>query len=1116
MAWDHLSITKPHLVYIILGGFTSLFMLCSSIIKERLYIGEATVATICGIIFGPHAADLINPRTWGNVDLITLEFSRIVLVVQCFAVGVELPRSYMERHWKSVTLLLIPVMTYGWLITSLFIWWMFKAQLNWLDSLIVAACVTATDPVLASSVVGKGKFAKRVPKHLRDLLSAESGCNDGMAFPFVYLAIYIIRYRPDTSKVSMHWFCYTILYECIFGAFFGVVVGYAARRAIRYAHERDLIDRESFLVFYFVLALFCAGAGSMLGMDDLLVGFACGVGFSNDGWFLEKTEESHVSNVIDLLINLAFFVYFGTIIPWEQFNAPDIIGISPWRLVVLGILVLLFRRIPVMLALKPFIPDIKSWREALFAGHFGPIGVGGLFVAILARAELETESTTPLSELPPEGFEHLNVIEMIWPITCFLVICSILVHGSSIAVFTLGKHINTLTISLSYTAANEDGPSWMDRLPRIQSRSKSSMSLGRRPSESSLDEKDEPNGGGLLPPVGIPGQFLRRQKEEENSSRASSRGPGARRRRWDVGRGPGGPISESAIRPTRRDRDDGDVTSPMQDSDTLAVPSDNSPDSSLTKEKAQEVEEGEEIFQEGDETVIEDKEGNALGTRHTQPGESEQERDEKDIEEAAHLAVEKDVENGVAQTEHGGKLERAPGKVVEAIKEGIEHPGRWHMRKRMSTFTSKSTSEGGEPSAPPKAHKPPQKRGPALAYQFGNTIIVEDEDGEVLKKYDIPAPAKERPGMDRKGSVAKVGGRAMQSIRRMGTYAGMPHHHQQAGPSDNGEGPSGGKKKAPRVDEDDERIRFTVTAGGRRMSKAEFIQQMSKLDPKSRAKFIEDSDVPEQVKQEVKQDAKDAVRRRAAASEAQVPPVVGEEGEAQIQKIESPEAEKEGIRRGPEGLTLVDSEGEDVPFHPIRQDLANYTHEHSQGETAAQRRRRVAEESAAPRSSGPSSRNESPTKGEETAAERRRRLAALGGSSSAEDDGAYFSPTAPHGPKSRMDEGETAAERKRRLGALGIGQDDSPDSESDDEEAGDPLATGRGTHHAGGSSSSAQQSSSQAQRPRAPGIRFAEQPRIPTKDERAAAEKEDGDSSEGERKELKLPGKLGKIRFRKP
>lgn len=1087
MAWEHLSVTKPHLVYIILGGFTSLFMLCSSIIKERLYIGEATVATICGIIFGPHAADLINPLTWGNSDLITLEFSRIVLVVQCFAVGVELPRAYMEKHWRSVTLLLIPVMTWGWLITSLFIWWMFRAQLNWLDSLCIAACVTATDPVLASSVVGKGKFAKRVPKHLRDLLSAESGCNDGMAFPFVYLAVYAIRYRPDASKVSFHWFCYTVLYECIFGAVFGVVVGYAARRAIRYAHENDLIDRESFLVFYFVLALFCAGAGSILGLDDLLVGFTCGVGFSNDGWFLEKTEESHVSNVIDLLINLAFFVYFGAIIPWEQFNSPNILGITPWRLVVLGIMVLLFRRIPIMLILKPILPDVKTWREAMFAGHFGPIGVGGLFVAILARAELETESTTPLSELPPEGFEHLNVIEMIWPITCFLVICSILVHGSSIAVFTLGKRINTLTISLSYTQANDEGPSWMDRLPRIQSRSKSSMSLGRRASESDYDEKHDPTASGL-PPVGAPGVFLRRQKEEDTSSRASSR-PAARRRK----QGPGGPISQSAIVPDRSGKDRAETNAPVTDSDTLAAPSDGSPESSLTKERTHARDFEEEIYHEGPHTIIEDQEGNVLHVRRSNKEEGSREREEEDLEDARRLMREKNIEHGVAQTEHGGKAEEAPGKLVEVIKEGVEHPSRWNMRKRIQSFSGTRATEEGEPSLPPKAHKPAQKRGPALAYQFGNTIIVEDEDGEVLKKYDIPAPAKDRPGMDRKGSIAQTSSRAIHSLQNMGKYVGMPRHAEDSDTA----GPSGKKKMSSAEDDDDDRIRFTA-AGGRRMSKAEFIQQMSKLDPKSRIKFIEESNVPEGVKQEVKKDAK-SQERRAVAPQTHVSHAAGDEGEAEIRKTTLSEAEREGKERGPEGLALIDSEGEDVPFHSIREDLANYKLDHShQGETAAERRRRLADASA-----GRSS-TDDPTKDEETPAERRRRLAALEGSTSPAREAHTSVPG-----KSRMeDEPETAAERKRRLGALGMGEDDSPDSDSDEEEGGDPLATGRGTH------SQQQQQYPAPTRSRAPGIRFAEQPRIPTKDERVAAEKAEEEQKEGGGGSGK--GKLaGKLRWRK-
>jgi NhaP-type Na+/H+ or K+/H+ antiporter len=1079
MAWDHLSITKPHLVYIILGGFTTLFMLCSSVIKERLYIGEATVATLCGIIFGPHAANLIDPASWGNVDLITLEFSRIVLVVQCFAVGVELPRSYMEKHWRSVVLLLIPVMTFGWLITSLFIWGLFSSHVNWLDSLCIAACVTATDPVLASSVVGKGKFAKRVPKHLRDLLSAESGCNDGMAFPFVYLAVYLIRYRPDATKVAYHWICYTILYECIFGAVYGVVVGYLARRAIRYAHERDLIDRESFLVFYFVLALWCAGSGSLLGLDDLLVGFACGVGFSNDGWFLEKTEESHVSNVIDLLINLAFFVYFGSIIPWGQFNEPDLIGLSPWRLVVLGLLVLFFRRIPIMLMLKPIIPDVKTWREASFAGHFGPIGVGGLFVAILARAELETESTTPLAVLPEEGFEHLNIIEMIWPITCFLVIVSIIVHGSSIAVFTLGKRINTLTISMSYTQANEDGPGWMDRLPRIQSRSRSSM--GRRYSESSFDEKTETTGPGLLPPTAVTGGFLRRQKEEDDDTRPRSRGRG----RWDSGRGPGGPISQSAIGPVRRDEEKAEIIPPEEDTDTFADTMAVSSDSSSSgKEKMKRREPEEEIYQEGHETIVEDKEGNVLGMRDSH-NESAQERRGRDNEMARKLMKEKDVQHGVSQKEHEGKLEKAPGEIESAI----EHPQKaW--RKRMQSFAGHHHHDGdAEAKKPTKAQKPEQKRGPALAYQFGNTIIVEDEDGEVLKKYDIPSAPKKgkdgRPGAQRGQSMVETSSRAIQSLKRMGTHMGVPT--TQAGPSD-----ADGKKKKPtkNEEEDDDKLRFTVTAGGRRMSKLEFIQQMSQMNPKDRAKFVQSSDVPEAVKTAAYEDAKEHtdIQRRTAASQANVPPVVGEDGEAEIHKIESPAANDEGRATGPDGLTLVDSNNEDIPFHSVRGTLDSYSMG-QQGETAAQRRRRLATEQSAPKQQEGSD--------EETPAERRRRLAALQGSSSppASQNRRAISPKETQQVQS--DEafpGETAAERKRRLGALGVSGDETPETDSEDEETGDPLETGRGTHTRAG------EPKQTIAPPRTPGIRFADQPRIPTKDERAAEDAKEKEERDGSKK----------------
>lgn len=1007
-------------------------MLCSTVIKERLYIGEATVATICGIIFGPHAAGLIDPGTWGNTDQITLEFSRIVLVVQCFAVGVELPRSYMERHWRSVTFLLIPVMTFGWLATSLFIWWMFMPRLNWLDSLCCAACVTATDPVLASSVVGKGKFAKRVPKHLRDLLSAESGCNDGMAFPFIYLALYLIRYRPHADKVAFHWICYTILYECIFGAIFGVCVGYVARRAIRYAHERDLIDRESFLVFYFVLALFCAGAGSILGVDDLLVGFACGVGFSNDGWFQEKTEESHVSNVIDLLINLAFFVYFGTIIPWAQFNS-DIIGTAPWRLIVVGILVLFFRRIPIMLALKPVIPDIKTWREALFAGHFGPIGVGAIFVAILARAELETESTTPLAVLPERGFEHMNIIELIWPITTFLVICSIIVHGSSIAVFTLGKHINTLTLTLSYTQANEEGPSWMERLPRIQSRSKS-MSMRRQGDESSMDEKDEELG-----PIGIPDNFLRRQREDEQSSRSSSLKPPYRRRRWDANIGPGGPISQSAIAPQARNRDHSDVPeNARRGSDTLAMNSDESPVDSLETEKGGVEEPEGEVYREGDKTIIEDEEGNVLKVMDSK-GKTDRQVAEKAREEGKKLMAEKNVEHGVAQTEDDERVDEGP-KVAQEIKDTIEHPIQHFrdMRKRMESFSGlKKREEDGPSTKTPKAPRAPklpqQKRGPALAYQFGNTIIVEDEDGEVLKKYDIPNTKKaDRPNMGRQGTSFVDPTKTRARLQRMGTALGIgnrPEEEAEAGPSTPTK-PQEQRRRKKQDDDDDEDIRFTITAGGQRMSKAEFIRQIQRMDPKSRARLVEESNAPEAVKQEARADAQeDGINRRKAAQQAAAEALPAESTDpdagARVRQVGS----QEDAPKGPEGLALVDSNDEDIPFHSVTEDIARLG-----GETAAQRRRRL----VSPQREGSgyftfAARSEGSARGRPQRA-------------------------------STLDEGETAVERRRREDALGHTKEESSEDEEGERARNNGLGLPEPPPQARGGA-------------RPPGITFADPPR---------------------------------------
>ena len=86
------------------------------------------------------------------------------------------------------------------------------------------------------------------------------------------------------------------------------------------------------------------------------------------------TTSYHYS-VIDIIIIIFLFIPFWPTLqqPWGYF-VDATLGLSLWRLVVLAILILLFRRIPVVVAFTRAIPAIETYREALFSGWFGPIG----------------------------------------------------------------------------------------------------------------------------------------------------------------------------------------------------------------------------------------------------------------------------------------------------------------------------------------------------------------------------------------------------------------------------------------------------------------------------------------------------------------------------------------------------------------------------------------------------------------------------------------------------------------------------------------------------------------------------------------------------------------------
>lgn len=332
-------------------------------------------------------------------------------------------------------------MAVSWLICAAFVTFIFDVDFP--TALTIAACLTPTDPVLSSSILSNSQFSNRVPKRIKDMLSAESGVNDGTAFPFLFAGLVLLT-KDSAGEAVKEWFLITILWQCCFGLLTGLILGTAANRVLRISSKSGFMDPSGFIVFYLLLALLSCGIGSTLGADDFLVAFGAGYGFARDGWFSKKTKEADLPDVIDLLLNSAMFVFLGSLIPWYAFEPTTITpSITPGKLIGFLVLVLLFRRLPIILCCYRWIPDIRTLREALFCGHFGPMGLGAIFLAIEARAQLENGTSLPEKNPPEYGYPYTNrerAVHLIWPLVCFIVLGSTMIHGLSVAAMSVYSH----------------------------------------------------------------------------------------------------------------------------------------------------------------------------------------------------------------------------------------------------------------------------------------------------------------------------------------------------------------------------------------------------------------------------------------------------------------------------------------------------------------------------------------------------------------------------------------------------------------------------------------------------------------------------------------------------
>lgn len=370
---------------------------------NRSYFSIPLLALISGILLGPLGTGLLLPTTWGDSFKIVEEGARLTLGISLMAIALRIPRNFLFQHRTSLIILLGLGMPMMFLISGLIVHW--TLGLPFLIALLVGAAICPTDPVVASSIVTGGLARQHLPEAFRYGLSTESAANDGLAYPLVFLPIFLLE--PNEDSPWLTWLWDAIMWPIGAAVMLGIGLGWGVGKSLLWAENHKTLDHKAFLATSLALTMLALGLGKYFGTDSIVVVFVAGVVFSQLVGGAARAKEDNVQETVNLFFTIPIFILFGLMLPVEQWLE---LG---WGGIGFTIAILLFRRIPVILLLSVLMPLWKSWKLALLAGHFGPIGISALFYSMVI--------------LDKSGHE------IAWVAGSLVVTASLVVHGMSAA-----------------------------------------------------------------------------------------------------------------------------------------------------------------------------------------------------------------------------------------------------------------------------------------------------------------------------------------------------------------------------------------------------------------------------------------------------------------------------------------------------------------------------------------------------------------------------------------------------------------------------------------------------------------------------------------------------------
>ena len=361
---------------------------------ERMAISAPMVFVAAGMLLGPDVLDLIELELTSETGLLLAE-AALVIVLFADAARIDLRALRGNSNLPARLLGIGMPLTIG---LGLFAGALLLDEIEFWEAAIIAAVLAPTDAALGQAVVS----SQRVPQRIRQALNVESGLNDGMSIPFLFLFVGLAV--AEVEVTARGWVSFA--FEQIgLGAVVGIGLGIVGGALFRRAVQRQWITGTFQQLAMIGLAIVAWALAEELGGNGFIAAFTAGL---VTGRITPACGEKILDFTEDegQLLNLAVFFIFGI-------SAIGFLGAASWEVVLFGLLSLtVIRMLPVAIAM---IGTGLRGSSIAFLAWFGPRGLASI---ILALVVVEEEP-----ELPG--------LEIVLAAMTVTVLASVFAHGSA-------------------------------------------------------------------------------------------------------------------------------------------------------------------------------------------------------------------------------------------------------------------------------------------------------------------------------------------------------------------------------------------------------------------------------------------------------------------------------------------------------------------------------------------------------------------------------------------------------------------------------------------------------------------------------------------------------------